>query len=93
MSGLWYSQGDSPGHILRMDARGRFQIENLGTGVNVEGIFEIVPRNGKHYVTFLDESSDTGSVAELVAVAPQRLRLRWLDSGKETIYQKPADDA
>ncbi|GIV02885.1 MAG: hypothetical protein KatS3mg015_1715 [Fimbriimonadales bacterium] len=93
LSGLWYSQGDSPGHILRVDSRGRFQIENLGSGVNVEGVFEIVPRNGKHFVTFLDEVTEGGTAAELVEIAPNRMRLRWLDSGKETVYQKPADDA
>lgn len=89
LAGIWYSQSDSPGHVLRMDARGSFQIENLGTGKRAQGEVQIVPRNGHHYVVFLGE--DGGSVARILVASDTTLRLEWLDSGERTEYRKPAD--
>ncbi|MEW5883656.1 MAG: hypothetical protein AB1725_05480 [Armatimonadota bacterium] len=89
LAGIWYSQGDSPGHVLRMDARGSFQIENLGTGKRAQGEVQIVPRNGHHYVVFLSE--DGGSAARLLVASDTTLRLEWLDSSERTEYRKPAD--
>ncbi len=89
LAGFWYSQSDSPGHVLRMDARGSFQIENLGSGRRVGGEMQIVPRNGEHYVVFL--SDDGGSAARILGLQGNALRLEWLDSGETTEYRKPAD--
>lgn len=90
LAGIWYSQGNSPGHVLRMDARGSFQIENLGTGKLAQGEVQIVPRNGTHYLVFLSE--DGGSAARLLAVSNNSLHLEWLDSNERVEYRKPADD-
>lgn len=89
LAGLWYSQGAAPGHVLRMDARGSFQIENLGSGKRVTGEIQVVPRNGEHYLAFLSE--DGGSAARILLLQGSTLRLEWLDSGETTEYRKPAD--
>ncbi|MER3412792.1 MAG: hypothetical protein C4340_00380 [Armatimonadota bacterium] len=89
IAGIWYSQSDLPGHVLRMDARGSFQIENLRSGKRVMGEMQIVPRNGEHYVAFLSE--DGGSAARIVSLNGNTLRLQWIDSGQTVEYRKPAD--
>lgn len=89
LAGIWYSQGDTPGHVLRMDARGLFQIENLGSGERVQGEVQIVPRKGTHYLVFFGE--DGGSAARLVSLKGNTLRLEWLDNGETLEYRKPAN--